>query len=309
MFIFVLNRLWQAVIVLVGVTLIVFIMVNVAPGDPVAVMMERKADAATIERIRTQMGLNDPLHLQYLRFLRNAFTGDFGNSYFQKLPVSTLLARGFRVTGTLALGVLSFAILVGIAMGMLAAVFRGKALDRFIMFVSTLGMALPSFWLAIILQLVFGLWLKILPISGLRSFEFYILPSAALGMIYAASLARLTRTNMLDALNQDYVRTARAKGAGEVSVVLVHALKNAAIPILTYLGTLIKSILGGSVLVETVFAINGLGRLLIEGIMKRDIPIIQGCTVYIAAVFVLLNLVIDLVYGLIDPRIRVAKEA
>jgi peptide/nickel transport system permease protein len=306
---FVLNRLWQAAIVLVGVTLIVFIMVNVAPGDPVAVMMERKADAATIERIRTQMGLNDPLHMQYLRFLKNAATGDFGNSYFQKLPVSTLLARGFKVTGALALGVLLFAILVGVAMGMLAAVFRGNAVDRSIMFVSTLGMALPSFWLAIILQLLFGLWLKILPISGLRSFDSYILPSVALGMIYAASLARLTRTNMLDALNQDYVRTARAKGAGESSVVLIHALRNAAIPILTYLGTLIKSILGGSVLVETVFAINGLGRLLVEGIMKRDIPIIQGCTVYIAAVFVLLNLAIDLVYGLIDPRIRVTKEA
>jgi peptide/nickel transport system permease protein len=194
-------------------------------------------------------------------------------------------------------------------MGTVAAAFRGRAVDKLVMFVSTLGMALPSFWLAILLQLVFGLWLKVLPISGLRSLSAYILPSVALGMIYAASLARLTRTNMLDALNQDYVRTARAKGVGEASVVVVHALRNAAIPILTYLGTLMKSILGGSVLVETVFAINGLGRLLVDGIMKRDIPVIQGCTVYIAAVFVLLNLVIDVVYGLIDPRIRVAKEA
>ena len=151
---FLLNRLWQAAVVLVGVTLIVFIMVNVAPGDPVAVMMERKADAATIERIRTQMGLNDPLPAQYFRFLKNALTGDFGNSYFQKLPVSVLLARGFGVTGALALGVLAFAVMAGIAMGTLAAAFRGHAVDRFIMFVSTLGMALPSFWLAILLQLV-----------------------------------------------------------------------------------------------------------------------------------------------------------
>ncbi|MDR1979913.1 MAG: ABC transporter permease [Synergistaceae bacterium] len=306
---FILNRLWQAVVVLVGVTLIVFVMVNVAPGDPVAVMMEKKADAATIERIRQQMGLNDPLYVQYWTFLKNSFSGDFGNSYFQKLPVRALLARGFAVTGSIAVGVLLFSIAVGILMGILAAVFRGRSADRLIMLVSTLGMALPSFWLAIILQLVFGLWLKVLPISGLKSFKAYILPSVALGMIYAASLARLTRTNMLDALNQDYVRTARSKGAGETAVVVVHAFRNAAIPILTYLGTLMKSILGGSVLVETVFAINGLGRLLVDGIMKRDIPVIQGCTIYIAAVFVLMNLVIDLVYGLIDPRIRAAKES
>jgi peptide/nickel transport system permease protein len=255
------------------------------------------------------MGLNAPLYVQYFRFLRNALTGDFGNSYFQKLPVRTLLARGFRVTGMLAVGVLLFSIIVGIIMGMLGAVFRGRLLDRVIMSISTLGMALPSFWFAIILQLVFGLWLKLLPISGLRSLDSYILPSIALGMIYAALLARLTRTNMLDALNQDYVRTARAKGASEAAVVLRHGLKNAAIPILTYLGTLIRSILGGSVLVETVFAINGLGTLLVDGIMKRDIPVIQGCTVYIAVVFVLINLMIDLTYGLIDPRIRVTKEA
>ncbi len=205
--------------------------------------------------------------------------------------------------------VLAFAIILGVLMGTLAAVFRGKWVDRVIMMISTLGMAAPSFWLAIILQLVFGLTLKWLPISGLRQPSAYIMPSVALGMIYAASLARLTRTNILDAMNQDYIRTARSKGVGEFFVVAKHAFKNAGIPILTYLGTLIKSILGGSVLVETIFSINGLGRLLVEAIMKRDIPIIQGCTVYIASVFVIANLLIDLTYGLFDPRIRVAGPA
>lgn len=306
---FTLRRLYQTVIVLLGVTLVTFIMVNVVPGDPVAVMLQKKADDATINRIREQMGLNDPLPAQYFRFLTNAVTGDFGNSYFQKKPVMELILRAFSVTGTLAILVLAFAIILGVLMGTLAAVFRGKWVDRVIMMISTLGMAAPSFWLAIILQLIFGLTLKWLPISGLRQPNAYIMPSVALGMIYAASLARLTRTNILDAMNQDYIRTARSKGVGEFFVVVKHAFKNAGIPILTYLGTLIKSILGGSVLVETIFSINGLGRLLVEAIMKRDIPIIQGCTVYIASVFVIANLLIDLTYGLFDPRIRVAGPA
>ena len=261
---FTLRRLYQTVIVLLGVTLVTFIMVNVVPGDPVAVMLQKKADDATINRIREQMGLNDPLPAQYFRFLTNAVTGDFGNSYFQKKPVMELILRAFSVTGTLAVLVLAFAIILGVLMGTLAAVFRGKWVDRVIMMISTLGMAAPSFWLAIILQLVFGLTLKWLPISGLRQPSAYIMPSVALGMIYAASLARLTRTNILDAMNQDYIRTARSKGVGEFFVVAKHAFKNAGIPILTYLGTLIKSILGGSVLVETIFSINGLGRLLVE---------------------------------------------
>jgi len=282
-------------------------MINIAPGDPVAVMMAKKADEATIIKIREQMGLNESLPAQYLNFIKNSITGNFGNSYFQKFPVSTLIARAFKVTGKLAVGVLFFSVPFGLVLGILAAVFRGRLLDRVFMLVSTLGMALPSFWFAIILQLVFGLYFKVLPISGVRTASGYVLPSIALGLIYGASIARLTRTNMLEALNQDYVRTAYAKGVSETAVVLRHSLRNAAIPILTYMGTLIKNILGGSVLVETIFSINGLGSLLVDGIMKRDIPVIQGCTVYIAAVFVIANLLIDLTYGFIDPRIRVSK--
>ena len=177
------------------------------------------------------------------------------------------------------------------------------------MFISTLGMCAPSFWIAMILQIVFGIWLNLLPISRLRGPSSYILPTLSLGVIYAAYIARLTRTNMLEALNQDYIRTARAKGLGSRSVIFKHALKNAAIPIITYIGILIRNILGGSVLVETVFSINGLGRLMIDAIMNRDIPVIQGFSIYIAFVFVMANLIIDLLYGVLDPRIRVAKRA
>ena len=300
------KRLLQTFIVLLGVTLITFIMINVAPGDPVRVMLAKKADEETINRIRESMGLNEPLYVQYISFLKNAVTGDFGTSYFQKVEVSTLLLKGFQVTGTLAVWVILLAVVFGITFGVLSAVFRGRILDRLIMFVATLGMAVPSFWLAIIFQIVFGLKLKILPISGLKSAEGYVLPAVALGLIYGASIARLTRTNMLDALNQDYIRTARSKGVGDFLVVMKHGFKNAAIPILTYMGNMVKSILGGSVLVETVFSINGLGSLLVDSIMDRDIPVIQGCTIYIAVVFVLVNLVIDLLYGLLDPRISVA---
>lgn len=302
------HRLWQTMIVLVGVTLITFIMVNIVPGDPAAVMMEKKADQATIDRIRDQLGLNDPLPTQYLRFVKSAVTGDFGDSYFHKRPVSEMLKDGFIVTGKIAIGVLAFSIVIGTFSGVMAAVFRGTIIDKVIMFISTLGMAAPSFWLAIVLQLIFGLWLKALPISGLDSAKSYILPSIALGLIYSASLARLARTNMLDALHQDYVRTARSKGVGELAIIFIHSFKNALIPILTYLGTMIKNVLGGSVLVETIFAINGIGTLLIDGIMKRDIPVIQGVTVYLAVIFVVANLLIDLTYGLIDPRVRIIKE-
>ena len=302
-------RLLQTIIVLIGVTLVTFILVNVVPGDPVAIMFEKRADPVTIENARRELGLDRPLYEQYFKLVRNAVRGDFGRSFFQKRPVSVMIASGFRVTATLGFWILLYSCVFGVLFGISAAVFRGKAADKIIMFISTLGMCAPSFWIAIILQIVFGVWLDLLPISRLRGPSSYILPTLSLGVIYSAYIARLTRTNMLEALNQDYIRTARAKGLGFRSVIFKHGLKNAAIPIVTYIGILIRNILGGSVLVETVFSINGLGRLMIEGIMNRDIPVIQGCSIYIAFVFVMANLIIDLLYGILDPRIRVAKRA
>ncbi|NCB04348.1 MAG: ABC transporter permease [Clostridia bacterium] len=303
------KRLLQTLIVLLGVSLVTFVMLNIVPGDPVAVMMQKRADQATIDRIRHEMGLDRPKTVQFLDFIKGAAVGDFGNSYFQKKPVNEILATGFKITATLGMWVILFACGLGMIFGISAAVLRGKFGDKLIIFISTLGMVMPSFWIAIVLQIIFGVKLKLLPISGLRSAAAYILPTFALGINYAASIARLCRTNMLDALNQDYVRTARAKGVSEFKIVMSHGLKNAAIPIITYIGILIKSILGGSVLVETVFSIPGLGKTMVDAITQRDIPLIQGCTIYIAVVFVLANLIIDLVYGLLDPRIRVAQEA
>lgn len=303
------KRILQTIIVLFGVSLITFVMLNIAPGDPVGVMLAKRADQETIDRVRHEMGLDKPYTEQYLDFIKGAVVGDFGDSYFQHKPVSEILADAFSITASLGLWVIIFSIILGMLFGIAAAVLRGSWGDKLIIFISTLGMAMPSFWIAIILQIIFGLHLKLLPISGLYTMSSYILPTVALGLIYAASIARLCRTNMLDALNQDYVRTARAKGVSEFKIVMQHGLKNAAIPIITYIGILIKSILGGSVLVETVFAIPGLGKTMVDAITQRDIRLIQGCTIYIAVVFVVANLIIDLVYGLLDPRIRVGQEA
>ena len=301
-----LKRLFQTIIVLIGVTLVTFIMVNVVPGDPAAVMLQKKADEATIERIRDQMGLNDPLPAQYLRFVKNAVTGDFGNSYFQKKPVITLIAKAFSITGSLAVWVLLFSVLLGVMMGTLAAVCHGKLADRLIMLVSTLGMAAPSFWIAIVLQLIFGLTLKWLPISGLRQPTAYIMPSVSLGLIYAASIARLTRTNILDAMNQDYIRTARAKGLPEKKVIYHHAFRNTLIPLVTFIGGSLPGLFAGALITETLFAIPGIGYISYNAMVAGDIPFSMFYMTFLAILTLLGNLISDILYAVVDPRVRIA---
>lgn len=303
------KRILQTIIVLIGVTLVTFILLNVIPGDPVNIMLEKRADPDMIARVRHEMGLDRPLYVQYFDFLKNAIHGDFGVSYFEKVPVSQMIYKSFKVTVQLGLRALGFAIIFGLSIGILSAVNRGKAIDSILMTIAILGMSAPSFWVGVILQIIFGLKLGLFPISGINLPKALVLPTIALGTRFAASLSRLTRTNMLDVMGQDYIRTARAKGVRESIVVLKHGFKNASIPIVTFLGLTIKSILEGAILTETVFGIPGIGRLMIDSIMARDIPVIQGCTIYIAAVFVIVNLIIDLTYGLLDPRVRVSKGA
>lgn len=304
---YILKRIAQTLIVLIGVTLVTFILLNVIPGDPVSVMLERKADQETIDRIRHQLGLDRPLPVQYVDFVTNAIKGDFGISYFQKEEVVVMIMRGFNVTVRLGLYSFMFAVIFGISIGTIAAVNRGNAVDRICMLISMIGMSAPAFWVAIILQIIFGLKLDLFPISGIDAPNAFILPTIALGTRYAASIARLTRTSMLDSLTQDYIRTARSKGLHEFIVIMKHVFKNASIPIVTFSGIIIKFILGGSILTETVFSIPGLGKLMIDAIMTRDIPVIQGSVVYIASVFVITNLIIDITYSLLDPRVRVVK--
>ena len=303
---YILKRIGQAFIVLIGVTLVTFLLLNVIPGDPVAVMLDKNASPQAVENLRHEWGLDKPLPVQYLNFVWNAMRGDLGNSYFEKTAVMDMLLSGLKTT--LKLGGLAFlfSAVVGLVCGVLSAVFHGKWVDKVMMILAMLGISLPVFWIAIVFQIIFGLKLKWFPISGLKTWTGYILPMIALGATYAGSMARLVRTNVLEAISQDYVKTARSKGVRESVVILKHVMRNAAIPIVTLSGTQIKSILTGSMIIETIFSISGVGKIAINAIMVRDIPVIQGTVLYTAALFVLINLCIDLLYGVIDPRVRVA---
>ena len=301
------KRLLQTIFVLLGISLITFVLLQVVPGDPVALMLEKRADPETIAKVRKELGLDQPYYVQYLNFIKGAIHLDFGTSYFTKEVVTDALFRCFKVTVKLACMSFIFASVIGIPCGIFAAVKRGKGIDTVVMVLSIVGVSAPAFWVAIILQILFGLKLNVLPISGFDTPASYIHPSLALGARYAGNIARITRTSMLEVLGQDYIRTAKAKGAMRWAVILKHALKNAMIPIVTLVGTDFGYMLTGSMLIEKVFSIPGIGKLAVDAMSNRDLPQLQGTVVYIALVFVVVNLVVDLSYALIDPRIRYGK--
>lgn len=303
------KRLLQTIFVLIGISLVTFILLQVVPGDPVALMLERRADAETIARVRHELGLDRPYIVQYLDFVKGAIHLDFGTSYFTREVVTDALLRSFRVTFKLACMSFVFAAAVGIPCGIFAAAKRGKGIDTVVMVLSIIGVSAPAFWVAIILQIVFGLRLNWFPISGFDSSLSYVLPSIALGARYAGNMARITRTSMLEVLNQDYIRTARAKGVRRSVIILKHALKNALIPIVTLIGTDFGYMLTGSMLIEKVFSIPGIGKLAVDAMSNRDLPLLEGTVMYIAFVFVIVNLIVDISYAFLDPRIRIGKGA
>lgn len=303
------KRLVQTIFVLVGISLITFVLLQVVPGDPVALMLEKRADPETIEKVRHELGLDLPYYVQYLNFIKGAVHLDFGTSYFTKEVVTDALMRCFKVTVKLACMSFVFAAIIGIPCGIFAAVKRGKGIDTVVMVLAIIGVSAPAFWVAIILQIIFGLKLNILPISGFDSVAAYILPSVALGARYAGNMARITRTSMLEVLGQDYIRTAKAKGVKRWAVILKHALKNAMIPIVTLVGTDFGYMLTGSMLIEKVFSIPGIGKLAVDAMSNRDLPLLEGTVMYIAFVFVVVNLLVDVSYAFLDPRIRYGKGA
>ena len=303
------KRLLQTIFVLLGISLITFVLLQVVPGDPVALMLEKRADPETIAKVRKELGLDLPYYVQYLNFVKGAIHLDFGTSYFTKEVVTDALIRSFKVTVKLACMSFIFAAVIGIPCGIFAAVKRGKGIDTVVMVLSIIGVSAPAFWVAIILQILFGLKLNILPISGFDTPASYILPSIALGARYAGNIARITRTSMLEVLGQDYIRTAKAKGAMRWAVILKHALKNAMIPIVTLVGTDFGYMLTGSMLIEKVFSIPGIGKLAVDAMSNRDLPLLEGTVMYIAFVFVVVNLIVDVSYAFLDPRIRYGKGA
>lgn len=303
---FILRRLWAGVPVLFGVSLITFILMHIVPGDPVAAMFEKRADPETIARIRHEMGLDRPLPIQYADFLFKAVQGDLGQSFRTKQPVTEMI-RGalpatMKLTGVAAL----VSLVLGIPAGVISALKRNTWID-YMSAVTTLSfISAPIFWVAIIAQILFGLKWDLLPISGFETWQHMILPATVLGARYAASLARYTRASMLEVLGQDYVRTARAKGLRDRNVVGKHALKNALVPVLTVVGLEVGGLLTGSILTESVFGIPGLGLLTIQGINFRDFPVIQGNVLFTATIFVVVNILVDIAYSFVDPRIRMS---
>ena len=303
------KRLLQTIFVLLGISLITFVLLQVVPGDPVDLMLEKRADPETIAKVLKELCLDLPYYVQYLNFIKGAIHLDFGTSYFTKEVVTDALIRCFKVTVKLACMSFIFASVIGIPCGIFAAVKRGKGIDTVVMVLSIVGVSAPAFWVAIILQILFGLKLNVLPISGFDTPASYILPSLALGARYAGNIARITRTSMLEVLGQDYIRTAKAKGAMRWAVILKHALKNAMIPIVTLVGTDFGYMLTGSMLIEKVFSIPGIGKLAVDAMSNRDLPLLEGTVMYIAFVFVVVNLIVDVSYAFLDPRIRYGKGA
>ena len=315
---YLLKRVLQAIGVVFCISLITFFVLNIVPGNPVEIMLGEFADQATIARVTHEMGLDQPIYIQYFSWLGNMLQGNFGTSYFQNKPVIDILTSSFLVTAKLAGANMSnvadkspyiLAVVLGVVVGVVAAVNHGKWVDPVLMTISVFGISAPAFWIAIILQIVICLKFNLLPLSGIDSFKSFILPGIALGTRYAASIARITRTSMLDVLSQDYIRTAEAKGLKGWVVTIKHALRNALIPIITIAGSDLGNILTGSVLVESVFSIPGIGKMLVDSINTRDLPIVQGGVMYIAVICVIMYLVVDLLYTVVDPRIRLGKES
>jgi len=306
------KRLLATIPVMGIVALFVFSLLYISPGDPAAVIAGDIATAEDIARIRAQLGLDQPYLVRFGHWLADLARGDLGTSIFTKLPVSTLIAQ--RIEPTLALTICTLVVAVSLAvpLGVIAAARAGGWIDRVVMAVSVMGFSVPVFVIAYGLILLFAVRLDWLPVQGYRSLaegfgpfiRHMILPSVALGIVYMALIARITRATMLDVLAQDYVRTATAKGLAPGTVLTRHALKNAAVPIVTIIGIGVALLIGGVVVTETVFAIPGLGRLTVDAILRRDYPIIQGITLLFSAVYVLVNLLVDLSYSLFDPRIR-----
>ncbi len=301
---YVLRRIGLLVPVVLGVVTVVFLIVHLIPGDPVEIMLGEQARAVDREALRHEMGLDKPIHLQYVAFLKGLVRGDLGHSLHTKQPVLTSIARRLPATIELAAAAMAVALLLAIPLGLLAAYKKDSLVDQGSMLFALLGISMPNFWLGPLLIIVFSLKLGWFPVSGRGSLAHVVLPAITLGTAMAAILTRMTRASMLDVIQSDYITTARAKGVRESLVVLKHAFRNALIPVVTIVGLQIGSLLAGSIITETIFAWPGIGRLTIQAINARDYPLVQGCVLIIALGYVLVNFATDLLYGLIDPRIR-----
>ncbi|MDP3608501.1 MAG: ABC transporter permease [Methylophilus sp.] len=298
------KRLFSVIPVVFGVLLLTFLLIHLVPGDPVEVMLGESASTSDSEALREELGLNQPLVVQFGHYLNKLAHGDLGQSIHTKTPIIELIKARYPATVQLAVVALCLGVLIGVPMGIYAALHAGHWQDFVITLISVRLSAMPAFWLGPLLMLLFAVWLGWLPVSGMDHHASIILPALTLGLGLSAILTRMTRTSLLEVLNDDYIRTARAKGLSERTVILRHALRAALLPIITIVGLQMGSLLAGTVITETIFSWDGIGRLLVESIEKRDYPVTQACVLIVALSYVLINLVTDIVYQVADPRMR-----
>ncbi len=300
-------RLFTALIVVFGVMTIVFMLIHIVPGDPVEVMLGESAQAADREALRETLGLNLPLSTQWLNYINGLLHLDLGTSLHTKRPVIDVLAERIPATSLLAGTSILIALIIALPLGVLAAVRKGSIWDRLAMTFSMLGVAIPNFWMGPILILVFSLWLGWFPVSGNDQMLSLVLPAVTLGTALAAILSRMIRASLLEVFNEDYIRAANARGLLPSTVIWKHALKNAALPVVTILGMQLGALLAGAVITETVFSWPGVGQLTIDAIQKRDYPVIQSCVLLISLSYVFINLLTDLAYAYLDPRVSLSE--
>jgi len=298
------SRLLSTIIVVFGVVCLVSLLIHLVPGDPVDMMLGENAQMADREALREALGINQPVGVQLLSYFSNLLQGDLGNSLHSRIPVVELLAQRIPATVELAIISLLLACAIAFPLGIVAALNKGQAWDRTAMGVSMLGVSIPNFLLGPLLILVFSIYLGWLPVSGREGAASMVLPAITLGTALAAVLSRMIRSTLLEVLHEDYIRTARAKGDSHLQVIIHHALPNAMLPIITLLGLQLGVLLGGAVITETVFSWPGIGKLTIDSIMQRDYPVVQACVLVISLTYVIVNMLTDMLYAWIDPRIR-----
>ncbi len=291
-------------ITLIGVSILVFLMMHLIPGDPVTYILGDFASEEAIVEMKKTLGLDQPLFIQYTDYIKNVLQGNLGTSYITGLTVGEEIMARFPITVQLALYSLIIGSVIGILMGILAAVKQNTIFDQLAMVISLIGISAPGFWIALFLIWMFSYQFNIFPISGYQGFYSLILPSITLGLGSAGNIARMTRSSMLEVIKQDFMRTAQAKGLAMISMIFKHALQNAMIPVITLIGLQFGFLLAGAVVIETVFALPGLGSFSIEAITKRDLPTVQGLVLFMAFLFIITNMIVDLVYSLVDPRIK-----
>lgn len=300
----ILKRIIISIPVLIGVVLIIFIMLRIVPGDPVTTMMGEHVNLAVIEKVSKEMGLDQPLYIQFFKYAGNALRGDFGTSYRLNRNVTRIILDAFPNTVKLSVCAALVAWVIGITAGIIAAIRQNKLLDRLFMSGALMGVSMPVFMTALLLQYVFAFKLKWFPVSGFDSLRAMVLPAIVLGWNSAGSIARMTRSNLVEVMQNDFIRTARAKGLQESGVIMKHALKNAMLPVVTMMALQVSSMLSGAVLTESVFGIPGIGRLAVNAIETRDMPLLQGTVIFTTVIIMAGNLIADLLYHVLDPRIR-----